>query len=201
VQLLPAWCLLPGRPKGAHVLLTLHAPPLTCPSCPLQALCLLYGTHTQRPAHELRTTHGEWLGAAVPHVCAAMGQTGQGGAVAYIPTAPHPPPHPLTHLPTRLLLSHWPQVFLLIVYFMAGLRANAAAFFGLWGVCLLTILVAQVRRGWVPASEVGRVSWGWIMALLLRLAWALACHAGGAPSAPFPCCQGDRDVLHEQAHC
>ena len=36
-------------------------------------------------------------------------------------------------------------MFIIIVYFMGGLRYNAGAFFGLYGTCILCMLVAQVR--------------------------------------------------------
>lgn len=46
----------------------------------------------------------------------------------------------LSDLPMDFTL---PTAFFLIVYFMGGLRYNAAAFFGMYGVTLLTMLVAQ----------------------------------------------------------
>ncbi|KAL4424963.1 hypothetical protein ABPG77_002848 [Micractinium sp. CCAP 211/92] len=46
----------------------------------------------------------------------------------------------LSDLPMSFAL---PTFFIIIVYFMAGMRYNAAAFFGVYGTCLLSILVAQ----------------------------------------------------------
>ncbi|KAL4457859.1 hypothetical protein ABPG75_012724 [Micractinium tetrahymenae] len=46
----------------------------------------------------------------------------------------------LSDLPMSFAL---PTGFIIIVYFMAGMRYNAAAFFGVYGTCLLSILVAQ----------------------------------------------------------
>ena len=41
-----------------------------------------------------------------------------------------------------------PTALIIIVYFMGGLRYNALAFFGIYGVALLSMLVAQVGGCW-----------------------------------------------------
>ena len=56
----------------------------------------------------------------------------------------------LSDLPMDFTL---PTAFFLIVYFMGGLRYNAAAFFGMYGVTLLTMLVAQVWRAGLAAGQ------------------------------------------------
>ena len=50
-----------------------------------------------------------------------------------------------------------PTVLIIIVYFMGGLRYNALAFFGIYGVALLSMLVAQVGGGWVVLG-----GWCWV---------------------------------------
>jgi hypothetical protein len=57
----------------------------------------------------------------------------------------------LSDIPTDMSV---PSMLILIVYFMAGLRYNAAAFFGIYGALLLSMLVAQsyglLLGAWFP---------------------------------------------------
>jgi hypothetical protein len=78
----------------------------------------------------------------------------------------HPPSPPSPFPPCRLSAFYLartlsdlpmdfalPTVLIIIVYFMGGLRYNALAFFGIYGVALLCMLVAQVGGAEVPGGR------------------------------------------------